>query len=268
MNLSSSNNESDLTTTSGLTTDTFDKKYPISKNNKQCLTPCYEPGTYAIHPVTLQYIIDKDNPFCAIHPYEKQMPSGEIGVYAHDECYVPTAKEDIARKQIEMDILLPIIDLSCSRFLKLYYDANSFEDIFIWFDKNPYAPSATQMRLVECGWKVYGNNVNVVSDSMVEFYIDIIKKNWIKYIYPIIKSYIHIDGDHIYFDKSTNNNEKNKIMKINFFIKKFVTKNNIYKFLTTYIEHFSSKWNDIESQNQNLKDFFIEYTIAKIKASL
>ncbi len=274
MNLTSYNEMSatsdNTTTISNITTDTPDKKYPIAKSGKQCLSPCYEPGTYAIHPVTLQYVIDKDNPFCAIHPYEKWDPvRGQMEIYTHDECYVPTAKEDIVKKQIEMDILLPIIDFSCSRFLNLYYDSNSFEDIFIWFDKNPDASNATKMRLIECGWKVYGNDVNVVSDSMVNFYVELIKKSWIKYLYPTIKSYIQIDGDNIYVEKkkevdNTTRNDKHKIMKVNYFIKNFVTKNNVYKFLTTYIEHYSSQWNEIESHNENIRDFFIKYIIEKM----
>ena len=269
MNLTTSSTDDNITTTTITTSDITDKKYPTSKTGKQCLSPCYEPGTYAIHPVTLQYVIDKDNPFCAIHPYEKWDPiRGQMDIYTHDVCYVPTAKEDIVRKQIEMDILLPIIDFSCSRFLNLYYDSNSFEDIFIWFEKNVDAPYETKMRLIECGWKVYGNNVNVVSDNMVDFYVELIKKNWIKHLYPTIKLYIKIDGDNIYVDKKEDINathdNKHKIMKINYFIKKFITKNNVYKFLTTYIEHYSSKWNEIESHNQNLRDFFIKYIISKM----
>jgi hypothetical protein len=248
----------------------YNKKYPKSKSGKQCLTPCYKANTDTIHPTTLAYISGIEHPFCAIQPYETKHPkTGETVIRDHDECYVPFDKKDITQKELEMNILLPKIDFDCTNFLKIYYDSYSFEDIFIWFSKHVNTPVTTKLRIIECAWSAYGNNIDVVSDSVVKFYIKLIKKMWIRDIYQHTKQYIVIKNSSIYLRNGVNikDNRGNKyrIEKTNYIIDKFITKNNIYKFLTNYIKKYKDSWDQITSHNKNLKYNFINFILTDVK---
>lgn len=254
----------------------INKKYPISQHNRQCLGPCYEKGTWIVHPVTLKYIVDFNNHFCPTNEWEYLDPdTGEHDIKYTDACYIPTNNKDISQKEIEMNALLPEIEFDCLKFLKIYYDLHSFEDILNWITLNKQIPILTKLRIMECAWESFGKDLDFIDDRLVDFYEEIIKKRWIKKIYNRIKKYIFVDrNEKIYLKKEEkypniiktyiDKKDRYKTEKINFIIKTFVTKNNIYKFLSSYIEKYKHKWNDIRSHSSNLKEYFIEYIINKI----
>lgn len=246
----------------------FDRKYPISKNNKQCIGPCYEPGTWIIHPITLEYVTNTNHSFCPVNQWEITDPkSGKKFNRTTDECYVPTHEKDISKKEIEMNILIPKIDFSCIQFLKIYYDIHSFEDSLTWISINYNIPIFTKLRVMNCSLEAFGSNIDIIDDRLVDFYIEVIKKVWIKDIYPYIKNYIFVDNNKIYLKDNKNNeliDDKYVIEKINFFLEKFANKNMIYKFLLKYINKYKHSWNNIESHNNELKKYYKKYIIDKI----
>ena len=124
------------------------------------------------------------------------------------------------------------------------------------------------MRIIDCAWKIYGSNVDVLNDQLIDFYIMVIKKDWIKYIYPIISKYIYVDENNIYFKKNSDDENSNQIEKINFFFKKIINKQFIYKFLYSYIEMNKSNWDDIKSHSKLMLEYLIDYIISKIKLTI
>jgi hypothetical protein len=239
------------------------KKYPISINNKQCIGPCYEPGTYIIHPITLSYLTHKNKPFCpTMHWFDEKNKTSMNA----DICIIPSSKEDIDRHQIELSFIVPTFSFNCDYFLKTYYDIFSFESALDWISNNQ-SPLYTQLRIIDCSWKVYGSNVDILNDQLIDLYIYIIKKEWIKNIYPVVEKYIYVDQDKIYFSKNSSTDEYH-VEKINFLIKKITTKQFIYKFLNEYINEYKSVWSDIESHNKTMLNFLINFVVRKIEATI
>jgi hypothetical protein len=92
---------------------------------------------------------------------------------------------------------------------------------------------------------------------------------WIRDIYQHTKQYIVIKNSSIYLRNGVNikDNRGNKyrIEKTNYIIDKFITKNNIYKFLTNYIKKYKDSWDQITSHNKNLKYNFINFILTDVK---
>lgn len=232
-------------------------KFPMGIHNKQCIGPCYDANVKITHPITLEYVTD-NKPFCPTHEWEQKDPkTGKIDKLIIDGCYGPTKLKDISH------ILLPNLDFDPRQFLKAYYDLENLDDVLEFVTNNKNLSYLTHMRIFDCAWKVYCKNLDFVDDRMTEFYITVIKKDWIKYVYSYVKKYIKVDGDKIYISK--NNQDNHKIEKINFFIDKFVTKNNINIFLTKFIDK-TKKWENIADFNQELKNEYIKYTIKQLES--
>ncbi len=247
--------------------DIIKKKYPISRHGRQCMGPCYKPNTWMIHPVTLEYHTNDDFPFC---PTEIWIDPKDQLAYNIDECIKPSDKID--NTIVEMNMILPIIHFTGERFLKIYYKIYSFENAISWINKNKHSSIYTKLRILNCAWKAYGNTVDVINDYTVNVYINIIKQHWIKKIFKHIEKYIHISGKNIYFkkpsSKATKINNKNIIEKFNFIIIKLITKNNIYKFLTRYVEEHEDRWDKIENHNVLMQSYLIKYLVNKIEETV
>src|SRR5437899_3161051 len=88
-------------------------RYPKSKNNFQCIGPCYQPGTWIVHPITLEYVCDKDYAFCPVREFEVvNKDTGKVTVKTTDLCLRPTESKDLSGKEFEMNILTPSIDFN------------------------------------------------------------------------------------------------------------------------------------------------------------
>lgn len=240
----------------------YDIKYPKSRNNYQCLGPCYEKATYIIHPTTLEHVTELDNPFCPVNEWEYINPNtGKSELRITDGCFNPTTNEKtMSTKEIEMNIILPKIDFSCSHFLKIYYNIYSMETAMDWIDNNKHAPYYSVRRILDCTWSAYGLNDPdyVMDDRIIIYYIDLIKSKWMSDIYKKIGKYVKVDKNKIYFSNS--NDDTDSIVKINFIIEKLVTHQYIHKFFTNFISYYS-KNNDslIVSYNKIIKRDLINY---------
>ena len=247
---------------------TIEKKYPKSKAGHQCLTPCYEPNTWIIHPQSLEYLSDKEKPFCSISITDK----GET----IDECYVPTKTEDFSRKDIEMNILVPKIDFNCNHFLKIYYNITSSGSAINWISTHQEASIYTKLRIMECTLKEYGKTIEIMNNNLLDFYTEVIKKVWIYSLYNKISSYIIIENNKIYLGKESELEDKNdkhidrnqKITKVNFIIEKFANKNMVYKFLEKYFNKYFESWNDIPLHNPKMQEEYSNFVLEKIKATI
>jgi hypothetical protein len=261
------------------------EQYEKSINDNKCVGPCYEKGTWIIHPLTLEYITDRNNSFCPTNDWLVTDPktgkvindpkTGEPWLSGHDICDDPVNKKDLSKMDIILNTLIPKVEFDCNRFLKLYYKISSFEDTLMWFNNHPYSPLLTKVRVMNCSIKAWGNkNYFSINKELIDFYITVIKKLWIKSMYTKIKKYIYIDNNKkIYLVKPTDNknddNDNNyKGVKINFIIKKFINQNILQKFFTGYIQHYKNDWSSIASHNPNIKKNLIRYILKKIHSTV
>lgn len=241
------------------------KKYPTSIHNKRCIGPCLGKNEWWTHPITLELITNKDQSFCVTEPwFDEKTKRNRM----QDECYLPINKPLIPVQQLELNMIVPTFHFSCEYFLRVYYDIYSFESAVDWVLMNKDSPILSVLRIMDCAWNTYGNSLDVVSEQLIDVYLMIIKKNWIKDIYPLIAKYISVDKDIITLSVNEDDPDENKIARINFFFKKVMTRQFVYKTLQSYIETNKSNWADITSHTKELKSYFIDNIIGKIIATL
>lgn len=255
--------------------ESYNKSYPKSKNGFQCIGPCYQSNTTIVHPITLEYITDKSNPFCPVGQWEyTDRDTGKKTIKTTDACHHPTDNKDLSGKEFEISILTPNIDFNDTQFLKIYYNIYSFEDAVNWCDTRKYLPVLTRLRIMDCALTAYGNDLNIVDHRTVDFFIEIFKTKWINDIYNNIGKYISIDNDIIKLaqpkidTKENKENNADKHIKYNYIKTKFINNDEIYKFLLKYIKYRKDKWETIKYHSDNIKNDFIIYLENKIKTTL
>lgn len=245
-------------------------KYPKSKNNFQCVGPCYQPNTSIVHPLTLEYVTDKYYPFCPVNEWDyTDATSGKTITRTTDICYHPTQSKDLSGKEFEINILTPNIDFNDKQFLKIFYNIHSFEDAINWIDSKKLSPLLTRLRIMECAWNAYGKNVNIIDHRVVDFYIELAKKKWISDIYKKLNKYIHISNDKILFaDPKTNDlsPKDNYVARINFLIDRFINNDEIYKFLIKYLANPTDTM--VMNYSTSIKNDLIIYIENKIKLTI
>jgi len=234
----------------------IEKKFPKSVNNRQCLAPCFKPGVFITHPITLHSMTHPVKSFCPTEQWWDETYKRHKFI---DECYLPTGREEDQKEKIEHNILIPTFIFNCESFLKLYYDISSFETALEWLVANNSAPILTQLRIIECVWKIYGKDLNVLNSQLIDFYSFLIKKKWIKYIYARVFKFITVENGKIFLSENSDDKETNKVEKINYFIDKFLTRQNIYNVLEEFINENKHNWNDIASFNDRILKEFVNY---------
>jgi len=232
------------------------KNYPKSINGKQCIGPCYPKNTIFFHPQTLLAYKDDINNCPTSNFYNQEKDE----IFWVDVCGKPTATDE----DIKLNILSPPIIFNCQSFLEIYYDIKSFEDAISWIAENN-SSLLTKLRVMECSWQVWGDNFNTINDQLIEFYINVIKKIWIKDIYTEIFNYIKIDNNNILFKVNNDKKSLNKVEKINFYIKKIINYQFIYDNLKTHIQENNKKWDKVINHNENIKKLIIQNSITKIQ---
>ena len=233
--------------------------YPKSKNNVQCIGPCYKPNTHILHPITLEYITNK-TPFC---PTNQWINPNNERIFL-DKCSKPTSNKDMIDPSI--DLLLPTISFNSEYFLKIYYKINSFNDAISWINNNKVGYE-TAKRILDCAWKGFASDIDVVSDNILETHVKIIKKHWIPDIYEKINMYLEIKNGNIRIGKK-GETSKFKDQKMEYIINKFITVGILHKFITKYTKHYKNEWYTIESHIDNIKVEFIKYLTSKIKSTI
>jgi hypothetical protein len=249
-----------------------ENKYPKSKNKFQCLGPCYQPGTTIIHPITLEYITDLEKPFCPVKEWTYEDPAtGKKTDRYLDTCYGPVENKDLSGKELELNILTPYIDFNSEQFLKIYYNIYSFEDAIEWLNKKKYVTLTTKLRIVDCAWNAYGKDMTLIDDRIVDFYVDVIKRKWIKEYYKKFNTYIYSDETTIKFidpEKNTLNINDYIVNRTNFLIEKFINYEEVYKFINKYIKHRKSEWGSIRNHSNNIQNDLSDYIYNKIKLTI
>ena len=246
-------------------------KYPISKNNKQCIGPCYDAHKYTIHPITMN-LITSNKPYCPTIIYENEdIVTGKIRRQAVDACNILDKKQNSEQEQEQNQVnyfLNPNINFDPQIFLNTYYKLDSYHEAINWLETKNYLPILNKMRIIECIWLVF-HDIVIIEDIIVMNYLDYFKEYHIKDFYNNLFSYIEIINNEIFLKKTKLEKKKFSIERINFMIEKLINIENISNFLHKYHENNKNNNNNINLEEQynkiNIKKNFIEYLLNKLK---
>lgn len=247
------------------------EKYPKSAFNFQCLSECHEARSAVLHPIDLLTITDI-KPFCAIKGYKEYDPiTGETNYINKDYCELdPNSNQTSNNKHAQnksINFLSPLIEFDYEQFLYICYDIANFEDGLNWCDENNFVPFNTKFRIIKCIINAYGKSVDMVDQRFVLFFIEIIKKLYTVEIYKNIYQYIDFNDNIVSFKKNSKNINDHSVERINFFVRTFLTENEIYKFTYQYFKNYKEKWNDVQEHFSNIIIEFINYCNYKINLS-
>jgi hypothetical protein len=248
------------------------KKYPKSKNNFQCLAPCYYPGTMVIHPTQLEFVTEGPLPFCPVDEWKYvDAKSGETRSKSTDTCYNPTEKDTTSTSQLDLNILTPYIDFNSEQFLKIYYKIFSFDDAIDWIDNNKHVPIGTKIRIINCALKAFKSSIELFDMRFCDFFIDFIKSQHMKSLYLKICNNVGIDEktNEIFLIDKQNNTlgvHDKSIERTNYIIKTFINKEEITKFLQKYFkqqkkENEPTNEKNLEGEDDCLYKMFTDLTI-------
>lgn len=237
-------------------------------HNQPCVGPCILGKDITVHPVYLRNMGPFDEPYCST----LEWTNDEGTKIYYDTCSKPIDASKLDKRDLIISYGIPNFGFDCKEFLRHYYNLYSFESILEWLtqeNNNIY----TKLRIINCGWSAFvghddEQNQEIINDQLIEFYMNIIKKIWIKEIYSNIFQYVSVDKNNIYFKKNNDTSKDHKIEKINFIMEKFNNRSFIYNILKSYIDTNKSKWKNIKNHNNELKKYYIDCIINKIKITL
>lgn len=247
-------------------------KYSIDKNNspdnmlplqsingRRCLSKCYPSRKTYFHPVILTGIMDKTNDTCAIQP----IPSKDPQYYReHEMIYIDKCRiEDnaIYKEPNELESILLSFYFSPRDFLVSIYNLRSFDEVIYWTLENDHLPFDTIQRVHNCAWKVFGNNIEELTNNVLEYYYDICKNYWTKdYILAIQKNY---SFDNI--SKKLESQISSDTSEIRDIILNIVTYDFFVKAIHKYVYEYQDKWDLFDLQYARIKKYvynqLIEY---------
>jgi hypothetical protein len=250
----------------------LNKKYPKSKNGKQCVGICYKKNTKIIHPIYSHVVTDLNKSFCPVAEfYEKE--NGKMVKKDIDECNENIQKMDYIYNEI--DFLYPYVDFNISIFLNICYNINTFSDGLTWITDNSHLMLDTRERIFNLIIDAYSSQIDIVeiSDNRIVDFLNILIRTKYSYTLKNLFKFIHID------DKTVSLHEKSKdtslykketdesiVIKTNYILKNIITTNNITNFLSKYFKEKIEQ--SIEkTQTEIMINKFIIYLTDNIKKS-
>jgi len=227
--------------------------YGKSINGRECIGECVAENKLYINPLTLRPMYSNNNE-CPTYPFEDKKTNRII---YWDICDNPVTSKNV---EVEKDISLPKFSYPHKYFINTYYNINSFDDLAVWLDKNKNNPIFTKIRLLKYSIVSYLGTISEIDDSIVDVFIEYIKKILITDIYRKVYIYIDIKEDKISIAKKNNNRgtKGQKIIeKFNFLISRFANNSFIYNFLDDYTKSKNVTVDNIETE-------YIKYIIKNI----
>lgn len=149
--------------------------------------------------------------------------------------------------------------ITSNDFLHLMYDINDWNQLLQWIDNNIDDNILTLTRVIECGWNAWGNDIKFINPKIVDFYIMLCKKRWLKQIYRKISNKMVIRDNIIDFGISHKKDTKwDKVIKINFIAENFVTHQFLYDCISEYVKNKKSVSNNQLSHTNRIYNIFLD----------
>lgn len=196
----------------------------------RCISSC-STERVGINPLTLRYLLNPGNPYCAVTPHDKDGLRGEMMI-----CTNPV--DSIHTKEMELNLLNPEIDFNCKLFLYVCYNIRSFESALEWIDTH-HVPLLTKERIMNCTWEIYADELQMIDTRLINFYSEMIRLWESEYRKSLMKF-------------------KTKKRSIDYLVDRYLNKKYVYKFFESFIK---------SKKNYNIKQLFLEYIEGKIKLS-
>jgi hypothetical protein len=194
------------------------------------------------------------------------MAPGKTNPDTYDECAAPTHKKN-EPSSVDMITLSSTIEFNDDSFLRMYYEIYSLEDAIKWITDRNYMPIASRNRILNTAFKVYGKQLEIVDNRIVD-YLDNIFKNYIAIISKKILKYVGVENGEVTLVKSAENHTKYIDERIKYIENVFINKDTIYKFITQYFEKRHSEWNMIDNHISRMISDMSDYIEKKIKVTL
>jgi len=189
--------------------------------------------------------------------------------------------------------IVPDIIIKTNELLDIY-GITSYNKGLEYIKYNNTVNLHTKLRIIDCLWKVYSNNINSVTDIFIEFFTVVAKKLWAPDLYK--KYYVFItvemvneevnnpkenkkkskyvgvsqifdDDKIIYIKKNNQNFSYYKKEKINFFITKFINQSRMYEYLKIYLQTYQNNMNDRNTEYlymKSMRNTFSKFVKSKI----
>ena len=198
-----------------------------SKNNRKCLTKCYDANETVIHPITLdrQHFTTSN---CAIDSY---YDDNDVNVW-FDECNVEDNQTSILPNEI--NIFLFKHNFGPEEFLNNIYKIYSLDDTINWIKDNVKLLNKTKIRVTNISFSVYGNEIKQFTNNTVNYFYNFALRNWVpKYINKI------------------NNKKFEKYIEEKF------TEDLFFKIYKKYVNEFTNKWNTIGNHLKKMEIYIL-----------
>jgi len=125
----------------------YEKKFPVSINNFNCIGPCYPPNTIFYNPITLNAAVSNVDSLCPIQSKEQ-----------FDICNINDVSPDFKKFDIFEDIIQ--IGSTNELFLKQLYKIYNYTDAINFFnDDIDNLPIYSQKRILNSIYYSYKNSI-------------------------------------------------------------------------------------------------------------
>jgi hypothetical protein len=244
--------------------------FPISDNNRQCLTKCYTKGVNYIHPILFDIIRDHDNDTCATNVFLDKNNNPK----SFDNCHINSnenVKEDNNNEYLYT--IIPQINLDSKEFLANIYDLYSFDHVIDWTNQNNYLPYDTIKRVHNLAWKGFIKSPNDLNNILLGYYYDLVKFVWIKDYYKLLNKHYKIslvNGEVVFsvrndnLDKVDNSDNLDKVyIKI---LKEYFPFSFFVSVIKKYVKDNNKKLS--ENSYDQIKKYCYKYLLKQIQKSI
>jgi hypothetical protein len=140
----------------------------MGKSKQKCISNCIKKETLYIHPITSAYVFNTTGrDICLIDPYIDENKKIQ---------YFKTCEYD---EVIDKNtFFIPDININCAFFLKLIYNLQSFEQVISWVKEYKDLPYYTKVRILNCSWKLYFDEIRSELYTTSTFYKYFINTYW------------------------------------------------------------------------------------------
>lgn len=232
-----------------------------SINGRRCLTKCYPKGATYLHPVLLTGVIDNIANSCAIEPVHSKDPQyyREYEMIFADKCKLEDNK--VFKPPDEIDSFLLSFYFNPRDFLDSIYGLHSFDEVIYWTISYDYLPFDTIKRVHNSAWKVFGNKIEELSNTVLEYYYDIAKEYWLRDYIKLIENNYSFNLVADTPSPKIGNASDAMYQIIN---SKFFTYNFFVNAVKRFVYEYEDQWETIDSHYGMLKKFVFEKLVEQM----